>query len=262
MKRPGLLQSDVFRNLLSGCLATLVTIALIAGAAAAVVSLVLGPPAPEVTVPNLVGLDPEAAIERARQAGLDAEVAGRRYDDAVPPGKVCLTEPPAGRGVRKGRVIALYVSRGPINCRVPNVVGQRLEDARAKLQAKGLRVGEVSYVRSDYIKGLVVSTTPRPGSRVASGTSVDLQVSGGPNFGRVKLPDGSVRVFKRIVVRVPDDEISHEVVVERKRGRLVDVLHESRHPAGAEVIVDEIFEPGDRIRVYIDERKVLDQRVE
>ena len=262
MRRPSIFQSDVFQNLLSGCVATLVVIALIAGGASLLISSILGPPAPEVTVPNLVGLTPEEAIQQARAAGLDAEVAGQRYDDAIPAGQVCMTEPAAGRGVRRGRVIRLYVSRGPISCVVPNVVGDDLEEARSKIEAKGLRVGDVSYVRSEYIRGLVVSTSPAPGSRVPSGTKVDLRVSGGPEYGRIKRPDGTVLVFKRIVVHVPDDDAPHDVVVERKRGRLVDVLHESTHPSGAEVVVDEVFEPGDRIRVYIDERKVLDTRVE
>ena len=262
MKRPSMWQSDVFRNLFSGCVATLVVVALMAAGAALTVSWVLGPPAPEVTVPNLVGMTPDEAQAAAKQVGLDAEVAGQRYDDAIPPGKVCMTEPAPGRGVRKGRVLRLYVSRGPINCVVPDVVGEKLEKAEELLKRRGLSVGDVNYVRSDYLPGIVVSTSPSAGSRMPSGSSVDLQVSGGPEYGRIKLSDGSVRIFKRVVVRVPDDGASHEVVVERKSGRLVDVLHDHAHPAGTKVVVDEVFEPGDRIRVYIDDKKVADTRVE
>ncbi|MBC7286768.1 MAG: PASTA domain-containing protein [Armatimonadetes bacterium] len=261
MRRPALLQSEVARELLSGCWATVGVIVVIT-VAAAVFSLVLGAPAAEVAVPNVIGLEPQAAIQKAREVGLDAEVAGDRYDDAIPAGQVCSTDPKPGRGVRKGRTIRLYVSRGPVNCVIPDLRGRPIDEARLTLTAKGLQTGEVYYVRSDYVKDTVVETNPRPGTRVPSGSRVDIKVSGGPDYGRVVLPDGSYKLFKRVIVRVPYDGANHDVVVERRHGRVADVLHDSSHPPGAEVVVDQVFEPGDRIRVYIDEQKVIDERVQ
>jgi PASTA domain len=64
---------------------------------------------------------------------------------------------------------------------VPNLVGLTQADAAAALGQAGLNVGNVSTVPSTrFAAGMVVSTDPIPGSELAAGASVSLQVSQGP----------------------------------------------------------------------------------
>jgi hypothetical protein len=71
---------------------------------------------------------------------------------------------------------------------VPDVVGLNQSDAEARLQGANLRLGTVTQAPSPTAApGIVVSTTPAAGSRVDSGSAVNLEVSSGPT--KVAVPD-------------------------------------------------------------------------
>ncbi|HKG44863.1 MAG TPA: S8 family serine peptidase [Gaiellaceae bacterium] len=66
-------------------------------------------------------------------------------------------------------------------CLVPNVVGQKLPAARAKLRARHCRVGKVAYVKSTKKrKGKVVLEKPRRGRRLGNNAKVNLWIGRGP----------------------------------------------------------------------------------
>jgi serine/threonine-protein kinase len=252
---------EVLRELRRGCLLTIGVGVFLLLAAATTMSVILRPPAREVNVPNLIGLEPQAAQQQAQAMGLVAEVAGERYDDVVGRGLVCMTDPAPGRRVRQGRRIFVYLSRGPLNAVVPNVTGLSLQEAAAALERRGLAVGEVYYKRSAYNAGVVVGQVPSAGTKAASGTRVELQVSGGPDYGRVRLPDGRVRLFRQVIVRLPEAAAPGQVRVEKYHAGAVEVVHEALQAPGTETKVDLVGELGDRVRVYLDEKKVLDREM-
>jgi beta-lactam-binding protein with PASTA domain len=61
---------------------------------------------------------------------------------------------------------------------VPKVTGRRLRFAAARLQARGLGVGRVTYgYDEDHIDGYVLRQSPDPGTSSPRGTTVDLVVN-------------------------------------------------------------------------------------
>lgn len=64
-------------------------------------------------------------------------------------------------------------------CIVPNVRRKRLAAARAAIRRAGCTVGRVRRVRSNRLRGRVVSQRPRAGARRPRGTRVNLVVSRG-----------------------------------------------------------------------------------
>jgi membrane peptidoglycan carboxypeptidase len=62
---------------------------------------------------------------------------------------------------------------------VPNVVGQDLASAQAKLEAAGFATAVGGTVNSQLAEGLVASTSPGAGSRVAPGSTITIFLSGG-----------------------------------------------------------------------------------
>lgn len=241
------------------CLLTGGILLLVAGAAATGMLIALRPPAPTVLVPNLIGLQPEEAQAAAEHAGLTAKVVGETYDESVPRGAVCMTSPGPGKSVRKGRRIRLYVSKGPVNAVVPDLIGLTVDDARIVLARQGLRLGEVHRRRSDYVKGTIVAQYVQAKTKVPRDTAVDVDVSAGPDFGQLKLPDGTRLLCRTIVINIPPGSGYRRVVIEKKYEGLVDVLYDRMHRAGDKVEFDVLLEPGARIRVYIDERKAFDR---
>ncbi len=57
---------------------------------------------------------------------------------------------------------------------VPNVVGSSLDEARARLEAVGLTVGELQVVTGGYVNEAVVEQDPAPDTSVDADTAVDL----------------------------------------------------------------------------------------
>ncbi|MCX7599543.1 MAG: PASTA domain-containing protein [Armatimonadetes bacterium] len=221
--------------------------------------IIFSSPQPVVQVPNVIGMSPEEADSQLRAAGLRAEKAGERYDDTIPAGAVCHTDPGPGRSVRRGRLVQLYTSKGPQTAVVPDLIGRKLEEARLALARQRLEVGEVWKRRSRYEAGTIVSQEPSPGTKVPPGSAVDLELSGGPEFGVIHVPGDGDKLFRAVVIRVPADSGYHHVVVEKIHEGAAETLHDQIHAPGETVQVDVVAEPGDRMRVYIDERRVLDR---
>jgi len=109
------------------------------------------------------------------------------------------------RGSRKGIIAAIallavgllvlgalllanvFGDRTPTTIAVPNVVGQQRAAAEGALNEVGLRAKVVEVASSADDVGKVVGTDPQPGSQVAEGSTVTLNVGKGPD--QVAVPD-------------------------------------------------------------------------
>ena len=77
-------------------------------------------------------------------------------------------------------VTATFKKKPPPKCVVPNVKGKPLATARKKISAAHCKVGKLTQARSKTVKkGNVVSQSPRPTTKLASGGKVNLVVSKG-----------------------------------------------------------------------------------
>jgi beta-lactam-binding protein with PASTA domain len=133
-----------------------------------------------VPVPSLYGLEQEVAREALEQAGLRlgpvTEVASLR----VRPGRVVAQAPIPEQQLRPGGEVALAVSAGPPEVRVPPVTGLGEAAAQALLEAAGFEV-DVRQVRSPAVPpGRAVRTDPEAGTVLPLPASLDLLVNVGP----------------------------------------------------------------------------------
>ncbi len=130
----------------------------------------------KVEVPNLVNVNVEEAARMAAERGLGLLVVGKDYDARVKADYVISQSPKPGEMVKKKTVIKVLQSLGPLT--VPNLVGLSLEDARAVLESRGFRVGEITFREvAGYSENRVVETDPPYGSKLSSGDAVNLVVN-------------------------------------------------------------------------------------
>jgi eukaryotic-like serine/threonine-protein kinase len=123
-------------------------------------------------VPDLAGLGVDEA--RTQLGALDLVVDGRRYDDTAPAGTIVAQEPGPGAVRFAGDQIIVVVSDGPRPVTLPNVRGERVDDAVAALEALGLEVeverrgGFGAFFNPDrvYDQDPGPGSTRRPGDRV------------------------------------------------------------------------------------------------
>ncbi len=134
--------------------------------------------APVVRVPNVVSKPLATAMAALQASHLTGQVSGRQLSQYAA-GDVVSMLPAAGGQVKEGRVIELVVSSGRQQVSVPNLIQEPLHVAYSDLVAAGLKLGHITYVPSLDLSGTVVSQSPGPGSKLAEGTPVALQVSKG-----------------------------------------------------------------------------------
>ena len=142
------------------------------------------PATERVRVPDVVGMDEDAAREELEGKGFVVEVT--RKPTNKPEGQVTAQSPDAGERLDEGDTVEITVSEGRPQTTVPELVGLSQEEAAAELEEARLRLGEVTTEPSEEVEeGLVISQAPEPGEEVARKSKVDIVVSGGPEPVRV-----------------------------------------------------------------------------
>jgi beta-lactam-binding protein with PASTA domain len=126
-------------------------------------------PAPRV-IPDLSGRSYDAAAAELSSRGLVA-VRSEAFNDTVPRDRVAGTNPRAGASVARGARVTVIVSKGPDLVTVPELIGRPVDDATARLQAAGLKVGSVF---GPPRARRVLFSTPPPGDQAKRGSSVNL----------------------------------------------------------------------------------------
>ncbi|WP_393084264.1 Stk1 family PASTA domain-containing Ser/Thr kinase [Streptomyces sp. LN704] len=151
------------------------------------VSLTVSDGPKTVRVPDLNGFTLSKAREVLKDDGLAAGMITREFSGDVLRGSVIRTDPEAGTRRHAGSAIALVVSKGsPVE--IADVTGTSVEDARAELEQAGLKVRIAARrVTSEFDKGQVAQQSPDAGSEAATGDTVTLTLSKGPEM--VPVPD-------------------------------------------------------------------------
>jgi eukaryotic-like serine/threonine-protein kinase len=137
---------------------------------------------PQSTVPSVVGLKVDEALNRLQDAKLKGKT--QPVDSDKPEGQVVSQSPSAGASVDEGSRVTLRVSKGPQPIAVPNVIGLPFESASSTLLAKGFAVSRTDVDASDA-KGVVVGQDPAPGTFQDPRTTIKLSVSKGPKVSTV-----------------------------------------------------------------------------
>lgn len=141
---------------------------------------------PPATVPVVVGLEEGAALQALGAAGLRGDAV--QIPSLEPAGRVVSQSAEPGSQVRQGSVITIYVSTGETpTAQVPNLIGMSFEQAltlvkdletqtgvRISLFQQSVEVEDLSQV------GLIVSTTPNPGTAVTGSTTITVYVGRAP----------------------------------------------------------------------------------
>ncbi len=103
-------------------------------------------------------------------------------------GSVLRTDPPAGTTINIGETVEIYVSRGAgeKDLLMPDFTDKSEGDVLIEMVQNKLRVGKVTFEKSDKKAGLILSQSIEPGTPVYYYTVVDFVVSGGKTYGEVE----------------------------------------------------------------------------
>ena len=150
------------------------------------VNLVVSTGAPEVTVPTVAGFSEKRAVRELSDAGCesrkDTNLCGFKVEvrdeasDRIGEGDAIRTSPQGGTSAEVGSRVLLFVSTGPQQVEVPDVVDLARESAEATLNRAGLGF-TITEEESDADPGTVIAQDPVGGTVVDKGSRVGLTVA-------------------------------------------------------------------------------------
>jgi eukaryotic-like serine/threonine-protein kinase len=177
------------RRAWTGALIAILIMALLAAGAYLVVTMLTDDGGGDlVAVPDLVGRTESEAEQLLEAQALSVGERKIRRTDTVPPGQIVEQNPLPDRQVQTGSEVDIWVSAPPRLFVVPSLIGGRIEDAQAELEAANLVLGEQTRRNDQEIpEGEIISQDPAAGEQVPRDTPVDVVVSAGPSV--VIVPD-------------------------------------------------------------------------
>ncbi len=131
----------------------------------------------QVAIPSVDGLGEQKARAKLTDLGLVADRTVRQADDSVPEGRVIKTSPAAGQSVDRGSNVTLYVSSGPRQVAVPDVVGLTQQEAQQTLGNRGFQFSASEEGSDTADPGTVLRQDPAAGTSADPGALVTLVVA-------------------------------------------------------------------------------------
>ena len=191
-----------------------------------------------VVVPDVVTKDVVHTLEELGDLGLNTRIKGLRYSDRIAKHHVIQQTPAPGSEIKKGRDVAVILSRGSEQLRMPNVTGLALRQARIILDQNGLCAGMLSRTpyQKHFLEDQVIAQTPATGQTVRRGRCVDLLISTGPRPAAFKMID-----LKGLSV---DEAV---VLLEKSRLRIGAITYETRPRLSENIVTGHAPEYGYRV---------------
>jgi serine/threonine-protein kinase len=146
------------------------------------VKLVVSKGAERYTIPSLVGLTPEAAVNLLAKSPLKVGEITEVFNSKVPKGFVISSNPEQGTRVKRDALVDMVVSKGVETFNLASYVGTNGEQALNEMTEAGFNVTTTYAFDEKVMPGEVISQNPAAGSALAKGAAVEIFVSKGSAF--------------------------------------------------------------------------------
>ena len=133
--------------------------------------------AKDVDVPDVTGKTAEAAMAKLEDNNLTVS-REFEFSNDVPSGQVIRQDPKAGKTVKEGTKVTIYVSQGTESLKVTNVTGKSEADAKSALS--DFNVTTTTEHSDSVAEGNVISQSIVGGNYAEKGASITIVVSSGP----------------------------------------------------------------------------------
>ena len=146
------------------------------------VKLVVSKGAERYTIPSLISLTPEAAINLLAKSPLKVGEITEVFNAKFPKGFVISSNPAQGARVKRDTIVDLVVSKGVETFNLASLVGTNGEQALNELTDAGFNVDSTFAYSETIAAGAVISQSPAGAVSVPKGSTITLVVSKGSKF--------------------------------------------------------------------------------
>lgn len=188
-------------------------------AAGGTVNLVVSKGAERYTIPSLISLTPEAALNLLAKSPLKVGEITEVFNAKVPKGFVVSSNPAPGTRVKRETIVDMVVSKGVETFSLASLVGTNGEQALNELTDAGFNVTVTYAFDEKVMPGEVISQNPAARADLIKGAAVEIFVSKGSAF--VYIPNVMRSTQARATALLED--LGLKVVVKKvtKSGKLV-----------------------------------------
>jgi beta-lactam-binding protein with PASTA domain len=133
-----------------------------------------------IIMPKLFGVSPREAELILETYNLNLNSKSYVFSDIYHEGTVMAQSYPPGQPIKAGSKIDITISLGILKeeMKIPDLVGISLHEAKEKLKALRLNIGEITFEERDNIlPETVLSQSPKPGEFFKPGDIINLTVS-------------------------------------------------------------------------------------
>ena len=135
----------------------------------------------EVAVPDLAGMTYEEAEAKLKELGLVIAKGEDISSADIEQGRVVSQMPVKDTNVKKGKTITVRLSSGPGEIEVPDLTNMTFDEAKAALEALGLKIINGGDTFSETIeKGKIANQSPKALEMAKNGEAVTVYISAGP----------------------------------------------------------------------------------
>ncbi|WNF24435.1 Stk1 family PASTA domain-containing Ser/Thr kinase [Mesobacillus jeotgali] len=173
----------------------------------------------EKDVPDVSGMEVEDAVAELMSAGFIIGDRKEISDEEVEEGNVIRTNPKAGKMIKEGNKIDLYISTGKEEVELSDYTDRNYDDVYKLLEGKGFKDIIKTEVHDDSEAGTIIDQNPSGGeSVIPEETTLEFTVSKGPELVTLRELKGynqdNLNVYEETTGLVIDDstEAFHDTI--------------------------------------------------
>lgn len=208
----------------------------------------------ELVIPSVIGKSEKEAINILESKGFEVVIADTSYGNEVEYGKIFMQRPEAGKIVKSGRTIYLFISGGDKTVLVPSLKGKSIIDSKFALERVGLKLGKVEYLQSTYPKDMVFDQQFVEGTKLKKGSAVNIFVSAGNLFGTITVPDLIGKSFTEAKQILADSSLQVGKINYLISNTLLPNTVLDQYP-----VYGNKLNPGDKVDLFITKQGVLSE---
>lgn len=188
-----------------------------------------------ITIPSLVGITPDIAIQKLAELGLKIGETNEIFSAAAEKGFVVGTEPKISTEVKRNSIVNIFVSKGIEQVSLISYAGKSGEEALSELTNAGFDVVPAYKFSDSVLPGLVISQDPDSAAEINKGAKVSLNISKGPEF--VFIPNVISKTANQATLDLENKGL--KVVVKGKGSKVVSISPKqgSKVKAGSTVTI-------------------------
>ena len=186
----------------------------------------------ELRMPEVTGMTRTEAESTLKEMGISViEIQNQPVDDEDEVNLILSQEPAGGQLISPNTSVKLEVGVEQKKVAVPDVVGEKQENAEGILQEAGFQVSVTEEGSSEVPKGQVIRQSPLANQKALEGSVVTIWVSSGPST--VEVPDVVNELEEDAKAILTDAGLNYTVIYQ-----------DTTDPTEAGTVIDQVPLPG------------------